>query len=323
VSPERSAARLLRWYPAAWRARYGPEFADLLEAELAERPRDWRRTANVVAGGLRTRLSGIGLTAHALDPSRQAQAGLGTAGAASAAFLLMGVALQGQLAIGWQWATPRAPAITAGLVIMTACAAAAGLLAVAWAGPAAWCAVAGLIRRPTRRLAAPAGLALAGAVALAAGAHHFQNAWPGTGGTAGHGRLVPGGLAAFSWASTLSVSSYWTHPAALARFPGAELAWMVLSPVALAALIAGAAGVLRRAAMPPRLVAVQARLAAGLTVALGGFLVGAACWVLGSASAGPGLFHAGALDLTAVAAMTVTLAVAGRAATTARRAATA
>ena len=52
--PRRSAAgsgppALLRWYPRGWRARYGDEFAELLLAELAERPRGWRRTADVVA----------------------------------------------------------------------------------------------------------------------------------------------------------------------------------------------------------------------------------------------------------------------------------
>jgi hypothetical protein len=33
-----TAARLLRWYPAAWRDRYGDEFAELLVAEIDERP---------------------------------------------------------------------------------------------------------------------------------------------------------------------------------------------------------------------------------------------------------------------------------------------
>lgn len=34
-----TVARLLLWYPPAWRARYGEEFAELLADELAERPR--------------------------------------------------------------------------------------------------------------------------------------------------------------------------------------------------------------------------------------------------------------------------------------------
>src|SRR5262249_12297330 len=46
-STARRAARLLRWYPAAWQARYGDEFTELLIAEFAERPRSWRRAADV------------------------------------------------------------------------------------------------------------------------------------------------------------------------------------------------------------------------------------------------------------------------------------
>jgi hypothetical protein len=43
---------LLRWYPRAWRARYGEEFTELLLADLAERPRSAARTADVIRGGL-------------------------------------------------------------------------------------------------------------------------------------------------------------------------------------------------------------------------------------------------------------------------------
>ena len=50
VTPaERHAGRLLRWYPRAWRERYGEEFAELLMEEWSERPRCARRTANVMA----------------------------------------------------------------------------------------------------------------------------------------------------------------------------------------------------------------------------------------------------------------------------------
>jgi hypothetical protein len=67
----RRAAALLRWYPAAWRARYGDEFAELLAADLAERPRCWRRTADVVRCGLAARLGEAGLTAERwIPPSR-------------------------------------------------------------------------------------------------------------------------------------------------------------------------------------------------------------------------------------------------------------
>ena len=50
---------------------------------------------------------------------------------------------------------------------------------------------------------------------------------------------MPAGVAAFSWAATLSVSSYWAHPAALAAFPAGEIAWMAVSPLALVTAVAG------------------------------------------------------------------------------------
>src|SRR5262249_59736963 len=34
----RRAERLVRWYPAAWRARYAEEFVELLASDIAERP---------------------------------------------------------------------------------------------------------------------------------------------------------------------------------------------------------------------------------------------------------------------------------------------
>ena len=98
----------------------------------------------------------------------------------------------------------------------------------------------------------PSSLFLLGVVILIMGSRHFGNGWPGTGGHpwAPPG-LVPGGVAAFAWASTLSVSSYWAHPAALSAFPSAELAWMALSPIALAAVVVGAVTAVRRIELSP------------------------------------------------------------------------
>ena len=47
----------LRWYPSAWRARYGEEFVAHLEAELTDRPAALGRTLDIVAHGLLARLS--------------------------------------------------------------------------------------------------------------------------------------------------------------------------------------------------------------------------------------------------------------------------
>jgi hypothetical protein len=246
-------------------------------------------------------------------------ANLATAACAAAAFWAIGLAMLGQLAIGWQWAAPRAATASAA-VIMSVSAAALGMLAVLGAAPVAWCAAAGLLRRgrPRQRgLGWPSALALIGAVVLIAGAHHFQNGWPGPGGTAAARSLLPAGPAAFGWASTLSLSSYWAHPAALGAFPALELAWMAASPVALICLIGGVAVLVRRLGV----LAYQARLAAIAAVAMTGFLAGAACWALGQGSASAGLFHAGALDLAGLCVMAAALLAGGRAAVTARRAA--
>jgi hypothetical protein len=67
----RRAARLLRWYPRDWRSRYGDEFAELLIADISERPDSWRRHADVAISGVLARLIPTGLTGHAIDPADQ------------------------------------------------------------------------------------------------------------------------------------------------------------------------------------------------------------------------------------------------------------
>jgi hypothetical protein len=47
----------LRWYPSAWRERYGEEFTAHLEVELTERPVSIARTTDIVMHGLFARLS--------------------------------------------------------------------------------------------------------------------------------------------------------------------------------------------------------------------------------------------------------------------------
>src|SRR6516164_7924730 len=67
----RRASRLLRWYPKAWRSRYGEEFAELLIADISERPRSRTRTADVVRGGIVARLAAFGLCGCTLEASAQ------------------------------------------------------------------------------------------------------------------------------------------------------------------------------------------------------------------------------------------------------------
>ena len=320
---ERAAAWLLRCYPRSWRDRYGAEFSALLCDEFAERRRPWRAAADVAVSGLIARLGCAGLTRGPLEPARQIRVGLATLGCAAAAFAAFGGALWAQLSTSAQWAAPGSAPARAGLAIMTAAVALSAAAGLAAAAPVAWCALRQLATGRARELAGPAALAALSGAMLVIGAHHFQNSWPGTGGTAGAGQRglpVPGGVAAFCWAATMSVSSYWAHLRALGSFPAAQVGWMAVSPLSWLGLAAGSAAVLRRMQLPARLLAWLARAASAAVMLMVLFAAGAACWVFGTGSAAAGLFHAGAVDVASLAVMTAAAAAAARVAVTARRA---
>ncbi|HTZ91412.1 MAG TPA: hypothetical protein VMB74_03360 [Streptosporangiaceae bacterium] len=307
VAGERRAARLLRWYPPSWRARYGEEFAELLLADFAEQPANWRRDADVAAHGLLARIAVIGLLARAQPPAIQ----LATLGCALATFAALGVAMLAQLATGWQWDSPASPSVAGATVLMTVAAACLASTGLAAGVPVLGRVLLAAVRRDGR-LVRPAGLALACTLALVFGARHFQNSWPGTGGTGAEHSLVPGGIAAFGWSSTLSVSTFWVHPALLGRFPAAELAWMAASPVAAVTLIIAAATVVRRLALVTGLVRYLTLLARGACLAAAGFLAGAAIWVVGQGGAAAGLFRPGLVDGGELLIMGLALAAAAR-----------
>jgi hypothetical protein len=336
--PAERAARLLRWYPRPWRDRYGPEFTELLILDIEERPRSARRAVDVARGGLVARLTQVGLAGcplpspgGAVTPQaryRQVSASLGSLCGVLAVFLLLGGTLWSGLVIDRQVLPPRSrpgPAAllatdvisVAMLALLVLAAAAAlpvlGTLAVRFAagGPA--------VRRALRT---PAVVLLAGVTFLGAGSRHFENGWPGTG---GHGSFVPAGLAAFEWATSLSVSAYWAHPASFfASFPRPEVYWMGASPLALAASAVAAVLLIRRAGLSPRVLAFEVRLATAGCAVMPVVFGAAACWVAtsGGRLAAEGLrppFHAGLIDLACTGVLALALPVAAQAARMARR----
>ena len=320
----RRAARLLRWYPRPWRSRYGEEFTELLIADIGERPRSRSRTADVIRSGIVARLADVGLcggaTRAATQAAAQVRASLASLACCAAVFLGFGGAMWSQLVIGWQWSEPDTAGVTVATFVMSGAMLAFAVLALLAALPVAWSVVTRLARGRPPGLLGPSLLVLAGLAIVVAGGRHFGNGWPGTGGHpwAGQG-LVPGGVAAFSWASTLSVSSFWAHPAALAAFPAAELAWMALSPLAVASVVAGAATVIRRTELSPGILDFEIRLGGAACVTMVVFLGGCCAWVADRVP-GPGnLFHAGAIDLAGVAVMIAALGVARQAARQAAR----
>jgi hypothetical protein len=326
----RRAARLLRWYPRSWRERYGDEFTELLISDIEERPRSTARTLDVIRGGAFSRLSAAGLrgvmvpgrpgvTSEAGPACRHVTASLVTLGWALAVFLCFGAAMWSQLTIGWGWigasgATPVAAFATLAMTV-----AMPTLLAIAVL--AALPVIVVVARRVASRQAAgllrPLVILIAAVAIVFFGGRHFGNGWPGTG---GHGGLVPGGLAAFTWATSLSDSAYWAHPGEMVGFPAPELAWMAVSPLILAAAVASAMVVVRRTELSLPILAFETRLAAVACPVMIALLAGCGCWV---ATAGqpiygqPSLFHAGLIDVVGIAVLALALAVAVQAARTA------
>jgi hypothetical protein len=308
------AARLLRWYPKAWRSRYGEEFTELLISDLGERPRSWSRTADVIRGGIVARLADAGLCGYAPEAAAQARASLASLACCAAVFLGIGGAMWSQLTIGWQWSQPDTAGTTVATFVMSGTMLIFAVLALLAALPVAWSVMSRMARGGRRGLLGPSALFLAGLAVVVVGGRHFGNGWPGTGGHPwARPGLVPGGVAAFSWASTLSVSSFWAHPAALAAFPAAELAWMAVSPLAVACVVAGAATAVRRTELSAGVLGFEIRLGVAACVTMVVFLGGCCAWITDRAP-GPGnLFHPGAIDVAGAAVMAAALAVARQA----------
>ena len=310
---ERRARRLLSWYPRAWQERYGDEFSELLVADITERPRSCSRAFDVARSGAAARLGLGGVV--------RAEARLAVFVCSASAFVVFGTALWAQLAIGWQWSRPAAPATSVAIVAMSSLLAGIAVLAGLGAVPVLWTVVNRFATGRGRLLAGPVALFLAGTVVAVLGAQHFAAGWPGTGGHPwAHQHLLPGRLAALAWAETRSVTTYWAHPGALLGFPQDELLWMAASPVALLVAVVGGARTIRGLELSPRVLRFElalARVACGAMVA---FVAAACCWIAAGGSGPRNLFHIGTIDFAAVAAMVAALLVARRAGSDARAA---
>lgn len=173
--------RLLRFYPAAWRQRYGQELAAVLEAEADGGRITVRTRFDVAKSGIVQRLRDSGLHGDDLPPALRARAGLLLVLSSWAAFVVAGIGLQ-KTSEQWQAAVPRAqqglPAAAFSIVVVGALigtlAVLAGVLLVARS-------VYGLlraggwprIRRPVVRAAVATGVTAVALVACVAWAHQL------------------------------------------------------------------------------------------------------------------------------------------------------
>lgn len=89
---------------------------------------------------------------------------------------------------------------------------------------------------------------------------------------------------------------------------------MLVSPVAIGALIVGATRIVRRLDLSPRVIRYERRLGILTAVTTAIFLTGAALWVVDGGPGPRNLFHVGAIDIGELAALALLVVVAARAA---------
>ncbi len=68
-------SRLLRWYPGAWRERYGDELVVLMRDDLNGRGPSWGYRRRVAVSGLRERATQSGLAGRSVEPAQRRRVG--------------------------------------------------------------------------------------------------------------------------------------------------------------------------------------------------------------------------------------------------------
>ena len=126
---------MLRWYPARWRARYGDEFAAMIEDDLGGRQPTVRYRLSIARSGLHEQLRDAGLIGNSAPPSERVRGGALTVLCAFALFVIPGVGFA-KISEHWDQSLHRGPrhlpAVSYNLLasLAGACAVAALLAAV-------------------------------------------------------------------------------------------------------------------------------------------------------------------------------------------------
>ena len=256
--------RLLRIYPAAWRARYGEEFEALLE-ELDGVARMSRHDRiDVMRAGVGERLHVFGLAG--LPPRERAREGSLLVLWAWTLFVLGGIGVQ-KASEHWQAVTPPAkqglPAAAFDVLVVVAGAGSALVqLGVALVLPRLVALIRGggwaQIRRPIIRAGLLSMLTAAATILLA------------------------------QWAHSLSPAARNGHDVA---YSGAFAVWAIFVAVCLFAWSAAAAATTRRLALSVGLLRVEASLGAAVAVAMAVMTIATAVWWEAVATTAPWFFE--------------------------------
>ena len=261
MSPARSAARLLRLYPASWRLRYGEELeALILDMSGAERV-PWRIRADVAVAGGRERLRAAGLGGD--SPDARVRGGASLVLWAWALFVVAGAIVQ-KTSEHWQQALPTGShtAATVAFGSLVGVAIAAAVIVVAgialtlpalgrFLGAGGW---AQIRRSVDTRAVAITAVFVAATVGLVA------------------------------WAHGLSPRDRQGHDAAYALV---ATVWVLLGAGTLGAWTLAATRTAARVTLPASLLRLEARLATAVTAALGVMAAATAVWWVSVATVAP------------------------------------
>ncbi len=295
MSAARTGARLLRAYPRGWRERYGAELEALI-AEANEGGRVSMATRlDVVRAGLGERVRAAGLRPEG-SPRQRARAEVLRVLCAWALFAFAGLVVA-KFSEHWQGAVHGGGSL----------ARVAFVAILAGAGCGSALVLAGIA------IAVPAFLRL-----LRAGG------WGKVRGPLLVSVLVAGALAAATaglalWSGSLNADQ---RNGDDALYAAAFLVWAALIAASFAIWAGAAIAIARRLELAPRVVRVQAWLAAGAAAAIGFVAAATAIWWIGMADSAPGFFGGSTLApqlFAAIALMALALWVAAPAAWRAAR----
>lgn len=284
VTPlSRRAERLLRWYPLAWRERYGSEFVDLMEQEMADAPRSATRTANIIYKGLKARLSDLGVVGDTVSPANQTRAAVATSFVFVAAFLVLALHYW---SIGMNFwddgGIKESFAVTAWLGAATVFAGILCLSVIAWVFSLLWFAGKDLIRHKTKGVATPLAVIVASIVFLVYMVYpNIRNALA----LQGTDWLQPGQVIKMISLETngvlINVYGVWSHPGL--RLNSGSITF-ALTPIVLVTFALCVARLIRRTEFSGKVIRISRRASISLSVTMLLFLVSYLGWVF---SGGP------------------------------------
>jgi hypothetical protein len=281
VSADRSTQRLLAWYPARWRARYGEELAALILDMTDGRRLSWRLRADIAAAGTRERLRGAG----------DARSGGRLVLWAWATFIIAGV-IVAKASEHWQTTLPAAghPILAAAIPALTILASATALLVLAGIA-----------------LTIPSLIAF-----LQTGGWPKIRAWILTA-AALTITLLAATVAIAAWAHGLTHAARNGHDA---LYTTAFLIWATLAAITLLAWTKAATTTADRLTLTPTTLHLHARLAPAITIAMTlmtatTMTVWVAVAIVSPATIGPPVAPDAATVLAAAGLMTFATALAG------------